>query len=52
MVVGFFGQNFAWLTDHMRSLESFLLLGVGGIVAAVVLSIALLAWRGYLRSPT
>ena len=51
LVVGFFGQNFAWLTDRMQSFTAFLVLGVGSVVVSVVAVVALLAWRGYLRSP-
>ena len=51
LVVGFFGQNFAWLTDRMQTLEAFLVLGVGSVVVSVGLVVALLALGGYLRSP-
>lgn len=51
LVVGFFGQNFRWLTDRTESLTAFLVLGVGSIVFSVLLVLAFLAWRGYLRSP-
>jgi magnesium transporter len=32
IVTGFFGMNFGWLVDHISSLESFLIFGVGGLV--------------------
>lgn len=51
LVVGFFGQNFAWLTDHMQSFTAFLLLGVGSVAFSVVAVVVLLARRGYLRPP-
>lgn len=35
-LTGFFGQNFGWLVNHIHSLGTFLVLGVGGIVAACV----------------
>ncbi|MEU4190499.1 magnesium and cobalt transport protein CorA [Kribbella sp. NPDC026611] len=40
-VTGFFGQNFAWLVDHIGAKWDFLALGVGGLV---VPCIALLIW--------
>jgi magnesium transporter len=36
VVTGFFGMNFLWMTDHIQSLSSFLILGVGGVVLSVV----------------
>jgi magnesium transporter len=32
LVTGFFGQNFAWLTDNVESRHDFLLYGVGGLL--------------------
>jgi magnesium transporter len=32
IVTGFFGMNFGWLVDHIKSLHSFLIFGVGGLV--------------------
>jgi magnesium transporter len=45
-VVGFFGQNFAWLTGHIQSFTSFLLWGIGSLVVSVA---ALMAYfkRGH-----
>lgn len=40
-VTGFFGQNFAWLTDHISPLWAFLAYGVGGMVLSLV---ALAVW--------
>jgi magnesium transporter len=37
LVTGFFGQNFKWLTDHVESGSSFVLLGVGGLVVPTVI---------------
>lgn len=31
-ITGFFGQNFAWMTDHIESFTAFAVFGVGGIV--------------------
>ncbi len=36
-LTGFFGQNFGWLVDHVKSLQSFLIFGVGGAVLSCVL---------------
>lgn len=51
LVVGFFGQNFAWLTDRMQSFPAFLALGVGTFILSIVATVTLLAWRGYLHPP-
>lgn len=40
-LTGFFGQNFGWLLNHIRSGTTFLIFGVGGIVLSCVL---LLLW--------
>ncbi len=40
-VTGFFGQNFGWLVDHIDSLETFLVFGVGALVIPCAL---LLTW--------
>jgi magnesium transporter len=47
-ITGFFGQNFAWLTDRIGGLAQFLALGIGLLVA---LTIGFMVWfrrRGYL----
>src|ERR1700736_5381422 len=36
-VTGFFGQNFAWLVDHIHSFAAFIIYGVGGLVVPLVL---------------
>jgi magnesium transporter len=41
LVTGFFGQNFGWLVNHIRSRESFLVLGIGGLVVPTVALLAL-----------
>lgn len=41
LVTGFFGQNFAWLTDHVQSLSDFLIFGLGGLLAPTVLLLGL-----------
>ena len=40
-VVGFFGQNFGWMTSHLHSLAAFLVLGIGGLLVPCV---ALYVW--------
>ncbi|MFI5730004.1 CorA family divalent cation transporter [Kribbella sp. NPDC051587] len=40
-VTGFFGQNFAWLVDHIGAEWDFLALGIGGLLLPCV---ALLIW--------
>jgi magnesium transporter len=32
VVTGFFGQNFGWLVNHVKSREAFLVFGLGGIL--------------------
>ena len=36
-VTGFFGQNFAWLVDHMTSFHAFLIFGIGGLILPLTL---------------
>jgi len=36
VVTGFFGQNFAWLEEHIDSLGAFLAFGVGGMLASAL----------------
>jgi magnesium transporter len=47
-VTGFFGQNFAWLVNHVDSLTAFLVWGVGGVLAAVAAMLILFRRGGYL----
>jgi magnesium transporter len=42
-VTGFFGQNFAWLTDHVQGPGAFAVLGLGGLATPLLL---LYAWLG------
>ena len=46
-VTGFFGQNFAWMEGHMDTLESFLVLGIGGLLLPLALILVLLKRSGY-----
>ena len=36
-VTGFFGQNFAWLVDHIAGFHAFLIFGIGGLVLPLAL---------------
>ena len=38
-ITGFFGQNFGWLVDHVKSLPAFLVYGIGGLAIPLVLLI-------------
>jgi magnesium transporter len=44
LVTGFFGQNFGWLVDHIQSLRSFLVYGVGSLVLPTLV-LGVLLWR-------
>ena len=46
---GFFGMNFGWLVDHISSAESFLILGVGGMILPLIIAAVLLLRAGYVR---
>ncbi|MEE6168400.1 MULTISPECIES: magnesium and cobalt transport protein CorA [unclassified Mycolicibacterium] len=48
-ITGFFGQNFAWLTEHMSGFTSFIVFGVGGLVVPLIL---LWAWMRYNKRAT
>jgi magnesium transporter len=41
LVTGFFGQNFGWLVDHIRSRGSFITFGVGGLVVPTIVLLTL-----------
>jgi magnesium transporter len=41
LVTGFFGQNFGWLVDHIKSRQAFFGFGVGGLVVPTVVLLAL-----------
>lgn len=49
VLVGFFGMNFAWMVEHIKSGESFLLLGVVLPLAIFASLVALFAVRGLFR---
>jgi magnesium transporter len=46
---GFFGMNFGWLVAHIDSAESFLVLGVAGMIVPLVIAAVLLLRTGYLQ---
>lgn len=48
-VTGFFGQNFAWLVDHIDSLATFLVFGIGGLVVPAVVLLVWFRRGGYTR---
>jgi magnesium transporter len=37
VVTGFFGQNFGWLVDHIKSAHAFFIFGVGGLAIPTVI---------------
>jgi magnesium transporter len=41
LVTGFFGQNFGWLVDHIKSGHAFLVWGVGGLVVPTIVLLTL-----------
>jgi magnesium transporter len=45
LVTSFFGQNFGWLVDHIRSERAFLVYGVGGMVVPTIVLAAVAYWR-------
>lgn len=49
-LVGFFGQNFAWLVKHVTTLAAFLVWGVGSLVVTAVLLVWLFRRAHYLGS--
>jgi magnesium transporter len=46
---GFFGMNFGWMVEHIDSAESFLILGVGGMILPLMVAGVLLLRSGYLQ---
>ncbi|MGO8859212.1 MAG: magnesium/cobalt transporter CorA [Acidimicrobiales bacterium] len=51
-LTGFFGQNFSYLVTHITGGWTFLWLGFGSELVAVVLLVALFKRRGWLGGPT
>jgi magnesium transporter len=48
-LTGFFGQNFGWLVEHTDSLVAFLVLGLGGLFAAMLALYGWLRHGGHVR---
>jgi magnesium transporter len=46
-ITGFFGQNFGWLTGHIRDWGTFIGLGVGTELLAIALLFTLFKRRGW-----
>jgi magnesium transporter len=46
---GFFGMNFGWMVEHIDSAESFLILGMGGMILPLIVAGVLLLRSGYLQ---
>ncbi len=46
-ITGFFGQNFGWLVDNIKSQQSFWIYGVGTEVVAVVALLTYFRFRGW-----
>jgi len=44
-VTGFFGQNFAWLVQHISGFDTFLFYGIGSLVVSLVLLFSWLRLR-------
>ena len=49
-LTGFFGQNFAWMVNHIGSWEAFVVVGLGTELFAVVALMSLFFRRGWLGS--
>jgi len=48
-LVGFFGQNFKWMVDHVDTLGDFLIWGIGGTAVCVVLTFVIFRRAGVLE---
>lgn len=46
-IVGFFGQNFSWLVDHIGGAQTFAFVGIGVEVLAVILTLLYFKLRGW-----
>jgi magnesium transporter len=51
-LTGFFGQNFGWLVAHTDSFAEFLVLGVGGLLLAMIALYLWLRRVGHVRTAT
>ncbi len=51
-LTGFFGQNFAFLVDHITATGTFFIVGIGTEIIAVILLFNLFKRRGWLGGPS
>jgi magnesium transporter len=51
-LTGFFGQNFAFLINHITATGTFFIVGIGTEVIAVILLYMLVKRRGWLGGPS
>ena len=51
LITGFFGMNFEWMVQEISSQGDFWLGGIGGLVAALLVIVAFLAWQGVIGRP-
>jgi magnesium transporter len=49
-VVGFFGQNFGWLVDHIDTAEAFAVWGIGGLLVPLALLLVMFKRTNFGRS--
>jgi magnesium transporter len=47
-VTGFFGQNFAWLVQHIDTFGAFMIFGIGGVLVPVLTMLVVFGRAGYL----
>jgi len=47
-VVGFFGQNFGWMTSHVNAFGAFVGFGAGGLLLPCLVLLAFLRLRRYI----
>ena len=50
-ITGFFGMNFAWMTDHISHLWEFLVFGLGSLIASIIVLWLWFRRRGYFDDP-
>ncbi len=50
VVTGFFGQNFGWLVDHIKSFEVFAIYGLGGLLLPCIILFVWFRRSGFLSN--
>lgn len=50
VVTGFFGQNFGWLVDHIKSFEVFAIYGIGGLLLPCIVLFVWFRRSGFLSN--